>query len=146
MVLGRGIPRPMRVLELSDGGGSLTITSVDSDEPWYWRVTLKSGGLNASTDIDLDSLRHSAGPIGDFFLGLAADWRGWQGERTWGGGPLTLSAIHDGLGHITIDVHLITNVYYEPDWEARATVQLEAGRLDQTARDAAQLRLLSGAR
>ena len=144
-MLGRSILRPMRTLHLSDGGGSLTITSDDSDEPRYWRVTLKSGGLNASTDIDLDSLRHSEGPIGDFFLGLAADWRGWPGERTWGGGPLTLSAAHDGLGHITIDVDLITNVYYEPDWEARATIQLEAGRLDQPARGASQLRLLSGA-
>jgi hypothetical protein len=145
-VVGRGILCRMRTFHLSDGGGSLSITSEDSHEPRYWRVTLKSGGLNASTDIDLDSIRHSERPIGDFFLGLAADWRGWTGERTWGGGPLTLCATHDGLGHVTLDVRLVTNVYYEPDWEARADIQLEAGRLDQVACDAAQLRLLSGAR
>src|ERR1700729_2331277 len=48
-VLGRGILCRMRTFHLSDGGGSLTITSDDSDEPWYWRITLKSGGLNASS-------------------------------------------------------------------------------------------------
>ena len=106
----------MRTLHLSDGGASLTITSDESQEPLYWRVTLRSGGLNASTDIDLDSIRHTVGPLGEFFLGLAADWRGWQGERRWGGGPLILSATHDGLGHIAINVQLATNVYYEPDW------------------------------
>ena len=60
------------------------------------------------------------------------------------GGPLILSATHDGLGHIAINVQLATNVYYEPDWEAHASVELEAGRLDHAARDAAQLRLLPG--
>ncbi|MFZ0043670.1 MAG: DUF6228 family protein [Solirubrobacteraceae bacterium] len=135
----------MPTLQLSGGGGSLTITSEESPEPLYWRVTLTSGGLHASTDIDLDAIRHSVEPIGEFFLRLAADWRGWQGERRWGDDPLMLSATHDGLGHVAITVQLVTNIYSEPVWEARASIQLEAGRLDHAARDAAQLRLLPGA-
>jgi hypothetical protein len=129
----------MRTLRLSGGGGSLTITSDENPEPLYWRVTLTSGGLTASTDIDLDAIRHTVGPIGEFFLALAADWRGWQGERRWGETPLSLSATHDGLGHVAINVQVATNAYREPDWEARATIHLEAGRLDHVARDAAQL-------
>jgi hypothetical protein len=135
---------PMRTLHLS-GGGSLTITSDESAEPLYWQVTLTSGGLNASTRIDLDAIRHWVAPIGDFFAELAADWRGWQGARTWGTGPLVLSATHDGLGHVALNVELETNVYDEPDWRACATVHLEAGQLDHVARDAAQLpRLVVG--
>jgi Family of unknown function (DUF6228) len=137
-----GILRAMRTLHLSGGGGSLTITSDEKPEPLYWRVTLTSGGLAATTDIDLDSVRHTVGPIGEFFLALAADWRGWPGERRWGGkgnGPLILAATHDGLGHVSIDVQVAPNVYYEPTWEARATIQLEAGRLDHVARQAAEL-------
>jgi hypothetical protein len=135
----RGILRAVRTLHLSGGGGSFTITSDEEPEPLYWRVTLTSGGLAASTDIDLDSIRHTVGPIGEFFRELAADWRGWQGERRWGQAPLILAATHDGLGHVAINVQVATNVYSEPDWEARATIELEAGRLDHVARQAAEL-------
>jgi hypothetical protein len=136
----------MRTLHLSGGGGSLTITSDEEPEPLYWHVTLTSGGLAASTDIDLDSVRHTVGPIGEFFLTLAADWRGWPGERKWGKSPLALAATHDGLGHVAINVHVAPNVHYEPTWEARATIQLEAGRLDHVARQAAELpRLVASA-
>lgn len=129
----------MRALRIRDGGGSLTIVSDEGPEPLYWHVFLKSGGLSGGTDIDLDALRHRVEPVGDFFLGLAADWRGWQGARTWGDGPLMLSATHDGLGHVAINVRIRTNVYYEEDWEASATVTVEAGQLDHIAREAAQL-------
>ena len=88
----------MQTLHLSGvGGDGLTITSSDEQpEPYYWRVTLHNDGLTASTDVDLDGIRHTVAPIGDFFAALAADWRGWAGEHTWGGTEITLTATHDG--------------------------------------------------
>jgi hypothetical protein len=132
----------MRTLHLSGVcGDALTITSSDEQpEPYYWRVTLHNDGLTASTDVDLDGIRHTVAPIGEFFAALAADWRGWAGERTWGGGDITLTATHDGLGHVTLIVELEEKYDH---WRARGELTLEAGRLDQVARDAMQLPTLA---
>jgi hypothetical protein len=127
----------VRTLDLSDGdGGALTIVSDDQPEPLCWRVALQTNGLSASTDVDLDGLRRKVVPIGEFFAALAADWRGWAGERVWGSAPLTLIATHDGLGHVTLFVELEER--YDL-WRARGQLVLEAGRLEQIARDAAHL-------
>jgi hypothetical protein len=130
---------PVETLQITGGGGSLTISSDDGPEPLFWHVTLVSGGLHARTDLDLDAIRHHVAPLGEFFASLAQEWRGWEGARSWGVTPITLSATHDGLGHITLAVHLKTNVFREPSWSAAATVVVEAGRLDRLAREASRL-------
>jgi uncharacterized protein DUF6228 len=67
----------------------------------------------------------------DFLAGLAKDWRGWQGARTWTSmeGEMTLEASHDGLGHVTIAVTLRrAERPGDPDaWSARIVLTLEAG-------------------
>jgi Family of unknown function (DUF6228) len=134
---GRANIRPVKSLHLSGNGSeALTITSDEEPEPLYWRVELQTDGLNAATDIDLDAIRRRVGPIDEFFATLAADWRGWEGERSWGQPPITLTATHDGLGHIRVTVGL--EEFYDR-WRVRGELVLDAGHFDQVARDAAGL-------
>jgi hypothetical protein len=78
----------MKTLELGSGSCTLTITSEEMPEPLYWRVILRSGGLSASTDIDLDAVRHTEEPIGDFFADLAANCRGMNRSSVMGASAL----------------------------------------------------------
>lgn len=50
------------------------------------------------------------GGLGEFFAGLAADWRGWRNDLTWTSleGDVELAAARDGLGIITVTVQLRT--------------------------------------
>jgi|SRR5581483_7413916 len=123
---------------LSNDGGALTIEPDGQPEPFYWHVTLRAPELSATADVDLDTLRHTTSPIGEYFRALSRDWRGWTGSRTWGDRPLALTATHDGLGHVALTVELDHSV--DPDaWSVRATIQLDAGRLDGAARQADRL-------
>jgi Family of unknown function (DUF6228) len=70
------------------------------------------------------------------FLGeLAEDWRGWDGIRTWAPDEpgLKVRCAHDGLGHVTCVVTL-TSPYEH--WSAIVRVMLDAGALEDLARDA----------
>jgi hypothetical protein len=108
-------------------------------DPWHWRVTRESPGLTAATDIDPDLMRYGAIDRLDALFGaLARDWRGWPAARPWGQPPFALGATHDGLGHVALVVDLHQGS--SPDaWHACATIALDAGRLDEAARQAARL-------
>jgi hypothetical protein len=130
---------PMPTLHLdSNDGGALTIEPDGRPEPFYWHVTFQAADLTATADVDLDALRHTTPPIGEYFAALARDWRGWADARTWGRRPLALSATHDGLGHVTLTVEL-TQSLYPGAWSVRIPIQLDAGGLDDVARQAALL-------
>ncbi len=50
--------------------------------------------------------RFSWGTLADFFDGLAASWRGWEGERQWESPEydLTIRATSDALGHNLLEI------------------------------------------
>jgi hypothetical protein len=74
--------------------------------------------------------------VDEFLEGLAERWRGWEGTREWEALGLKLSARHDGLGHVTLEVFLQGH-YARPDsWTVKASLQLDAGALDELARAA----------
>jgi Family of unknown function (DUF6228) len=93
------------------------------------RVEIRADGLTAETTATLHSAgdRHLAG----FFEELAADWRGWAGERHWRTleGEMAIQAWHDGRAHVMIAVTIKRpRLAYEKDaWSARAVFTLEAG-------------------
>jgi hypothetical protein len=64
--------------------------------------------------------------LGVFFDDLAASWRGWSGERSFGSleGDLDLRATHDG--HIRLAVSL-RPVDGPGDWTAHAIVTVDPG-------------------
>jgi len=72
--------------------------------------------------------------LADYFGSLAADWKGWSGERTWRSleGELALTAWHDG--HVRLQVEL--RGPFDRDWRLRCELTIEPGeQLSAAARD-----------
>lgn len=101
------------------------------------RVSIRAQGLEADTIATF-----SDGPwdIALFFAELAADWRGWEGERHWGAldGELKVQASHTGARVIAVTVRRPDMTFANDAWEARIVLTLEPGeQLDRVARDLA---------
>ena len=101
-------------------------------------MRLRVPGLDASLRV---SAHYATGfdELVAFLNGLASDWRGWRGERTYESleHDLRLTATHDG--HIRLVVQLReTSV---PDgWSATGAVQLDPGeQMTSAAQDVAAL-------
>jgi hypothetical protein len=109
-----------------DAGLQLSNVERGSDgEIWYVRARLRADGLDASLRV---SSCYATGfdELVGFFQGLAADWRGWPGERTYESleHELRLTATHDG--HLRIAVHLRQSSL--PDgWSASAAFRVDPG-------------------
>jgi hypothetical protein len=73
----------------------------------------------------------------EFFRGIAADWKGWDGKREWASveRDLVLSATGHS-GRVDLGVHL--HYAAPPDWELDFTLPLEASQLDRLAADASE--------
>jgi len=94
---------------------------------------LHDDGMTASTVACIDGVAvypHSTS-LPAFVESLAADWRGWNGIRTWEsmGGELAIGAQHDGGGHVSLGVTFRAPGHHPDDtaWSARAVFVLEAG-------------------
>ena len=92
---------------------------------WYVWARLKTAGLDATLRV---SAHYATGfdELVEFFHRLAADWRGWQGERAYESleHDLRITAIHDG--HVRLAVQLLQSSL--PDgWSAAAVIQLDPG-------------------
>ena len=122
------------LLHSARDGGRLEVSDLGRDR---WQVTLSLPGLSARAELDAFAYdgEHTLGLL---FRRLADEWRGWEGETTWSSleGDFDLTATHDGLGHVALQVRLRSGPYAE-DWVAMGTIWLDAGQLDAVARDAA---------
>jgi Family of unknown function (DUF6228) len=105
---------------------------------WSVEVCLRVPRLEARSRVDA----HYAAGFDDlvaFFRQLAADWRGWDGERVYEsiGHDLRLTATHDGY------VRLAVQLWQESGrlgWLAVAVISLEPGEeMTQVAEDMAAL-------
>jgi hypothetical protein len=86
-----------------------------------------SGRVVAST--------YFSGPPSLLFDDVAANWRGWKGEKEWAAleDNLRLTATSDSLGHITLTVAM--RGYSDPaDWRLTGGLELLAGELEALAR------------
>lgn len=102
----------------------------------YFNVSLVSTPLSASVRVyDIQPQNWSK-----FFSDLAANWKGWSGEKQLESleGHLTVSAISDALGHVSLRVKLRDITPGPPGWRAEGTLIVEAGQLDKLAHDAKQ--------
>jgi hypothetical protein len=74
---------------------------------WSLAAELHAEGLTARTNIHLGPEGVEA-RLDEFFAGLAADWRGWDGIRSWEGteGRLELFCVHDGIAHAQVELML----------------------------------------
>jgi hypothetical protein len=103
---------------------------------------LHEQGMTASTVAEIEGIyADSATTLSGFVGGLAADWRGWNGIRTWTAmkRKLAIDAQHDGRGRVSLGVTLRAAGLDVDDtaWSARAVFVLEAG--EEMTRFAAEL-------
>lgn len=95
-------------------------------------VELHDDGMTAATIADVDGgVADLAMTLAGFVEGLAAEWRGWDGIRTWRsmGRELAVDARHDGRGQVSLGVRLRAGGLDRDDtaWSARTVFVLEAG-------------------
>ncbi|MFF2145008.1 DUF6228 family protein [Kitasatospora sp. NPDC058190] len=89
-------------------------------------VDLHGEGLRARVD---SVVVWAWGPehLADFLDKLAADFRGWDGERTWSTHHLTLRAVFRSGGHVGLTWTIRPWTTQENSWEASVTTWLEGG-------------------
>ena len=130
---------PSFEIQSADNDGKLLIIGVvprglTGYDGCHFDVSLVSTPLSASVRAyDIQPQNWSA-----FFADLAANWKGWPGEKKMESleGHLVVSATADSLGHISLRVKLRDVIPGVPDWRAEGTIVVEAGRLDRLAHDA----------
>ncbi|MBA2733704.1 MAG: hypothetical protein H0U54_12520 [Acidobacteria bacterium] len=92
-------------------------------------MAIRSPNLSASLQV------YAWNPCGSgleqFFEDLAANWKGWNGEKKWTSleGELSLVCTTDSVGHISIEVTLFDG------WNVRNVFYVDAGQLDQIVLD-----------
>ncbi|MFJ6819272.1 DUF6228 family protein [Streptomyces niveus] len=106
--------------------------SFDADSVHY-AVELRAPGLNARVDEVVSWIWDS--DLAPFLEGLAADYRGWDGERSWrtDDADLTVAAVFRSGGYVGL-----TWTASGGGWGASVTTWLEAG--EQVAALAADIR------
>jgi len=118
---------------------SVTIRSVRDDT----ELTLSTESIPASEKLDVSlagpscsarlatSTYHSGSPA-LLFRKMAASWRGWEGELSWGTleGDFKMTATADRLGYIELLAELHSDAYPR-EWELKARLNLEAGSIEQ---------------
>ena len=116
-------------IDSPDNAACLTLRRLDQD---YSVAEVSGKGLNAS--IRVGSFLSES--LGEFFAGLAENWKGWSGARTWNSleGEFGLRARSDRTGHVQLSVRLTEGG--PPAWEVEVNLILEAGQLDRIATDA----------
>ncbi|MGW6617110.1 DUF6228 family protein [Streptomyces erythrochromogenes] len=90
-------------------------------------VEAAADGLRARLDAVNVSVWDRAGDLTGFLEGLAKDFRGWEGERSWVTNQLVLTATFHSGGHVRLGWGLRFGALAEDSWECSVTTTLEAG-------------------
>jgi len=97
----------------------------------YLRVNLKDREIAASSS---QVYIYEPYALAFFFDDLAAQWKGWEGEKLWHSveEDFALSCTSDGLGHVAMKVTLKSGPYKD-DWCVQAIIHVDAGKLEELA-------------
>lgn len=132
--------------EVRVGPGSeyllLTPSSPESP-PATLTVHLALDGLTAGKVI-VGNYAGGFSDLADFFSGLAASWRGWEGSRRWQSleGDLALDARYEyGHAHVTVMLRHEGEGWGRGGWEARGDLVIDPG--EQMSAIAAQVEALA---
>lgn len=92
----------------------------DSDDPYAgsnFVIELRADGLNVERVVFMYTFSWAS--LVDFFDGLAAAWRGWDGERLWESPEydLAISGVSDTLGHNMLQITVRDGPVYT--WKTR---------------------------
>lgn len=92
-------------------------------------MEIHDSGLDAYIDTTLSIPPADGGwDLALFVQGLADDWQGWSGERSWRsmGGEVFINARHDGRRQVTLAITLQGDPVTD-GWTARTLLEVEAG-------------------
>jgi hypothetical protein len=127
-VVGQHVPVDMvTVGRETDGLRFSGVKRGPDGEIWHVWVHLRVAGLDATKRV-LGDDHTGFDDLVDFFRGLAADWRGWPGERTYESmaHQLRLTATHNG--HIRLAVELCQSDWADRDeWQAAGVFRVDPG-------------------
>jgi hypothetical protein len=110
----------------------------DSSQPYEGpdvHVTLTCGAMSAESV--LPAYVADAERLGPLFQEIDGDWRGWAGEKAagvLGRDWLSVTATHDGRGHVALSVSLASGWPETAVWSARATLLIDVGSAAAIAR------------
>jgi Family of unknown function (DUF6228) len=103
----------------------------------YDRYFIDQDGIGFSVEAHADGLHARIGPVevwkwdhtdpATFLSGLAEDFRGWDGERTWYTNHLTIQAVYHSRGRVALTWTLQPWLTRADSWRASLTTWLEAG-------------------
>jgi hypothetical protein len=98
-----------------------------------WRAVLV--GRSLSAELAFAEAGWEPQSLADFFGGIAADWRGWQGERTWRSAEaeLRLAVRHDKTNTVLVRVELEDGA--PPHWRCEAELEVDPGVFERLAID-----------
>ena len=79
--------------------------------------------------------------VARLFSEAAAEWKGWPGCKSWEAleGELRLELTADRLGHVTLAVRIRSDPGGADPWQLDAGLSLDAGQLEEIAREAGRL-------
>jgi hypothetical protein len=117
------------VLKSADSASTLTLSDIVGDR---FTACYSSPEVTVSRRVWAYT---DFGLLVDLFQSMARDWKGWDGERTWGSieGEFSISATADRLGHVSLSLGFTQNDASEP-WSVSVQLNLEAGQLERIAR------------
>ncbi|WP_412538483.1 DUF6228 family protein [Longispora sp. K20-0274] len=102
-------------------------------------------GVGFSARVQAPGLQAEVGPVEvwvwdaadlpGFLAGLAADYTGWEGERTWSTNHLAVRATFHSRGYVALTWVLQPRLSLTESWEARLTTWQEAGAQMATIAD-----------
>jgi len=99
---------------------------IDEDQTAF-AVSLQASGLAAHfRDVIVGIWQPEDLP--GFIDGLAADFRGWSGCRSWTTNHLKIAATFHSRGHVELRWTLLPSDSRQDSWEASVTTWLEAGQ------------------
>lgn len=119
----------LTVIKSAHDGTTLTFSDRTGD---HYRVTLTGPNFHGDCSVyAYEEISH----LSAFFRDVATSWFGWQGKKEWSSleGELALAATIDSTGHVSLSVRLRSGPY-PFDWTLLAVLLLEAGSLEQIAR------------
>ncbi len=94
-------------------------------------------GVDVHTVVDIESWSGGIKSLIDYFGDLSVAWRGWSGPKEWNddGPSVSMSATHDGVGLITLDVTAESHFRWDGDgsWTVTVRVPIEPGALTAVA-------------
>jgi hypothetical protein len=114
----------------------LSASPLNADGFGFLKVLVEAEGVRA----DWSALTYQGDGLDAFFHGLAADWRGWSGVRSWHAieHGLSIEASHDG-NRVEL-LFILRRDHYADGWQLRMPIRVAPGEaLQDLARSTASV-------